>query len=224
MTARPTRGSRWRPVWSTSSTSTAPMTTSARSSSSSAAISRSTPSCASTATSGPNGKPPRPGSALSRWTTPSPPSMTCLPCRRSAMHFGLGKRLTNLPALRQTGNTANRRLLAAQRLSHDPITGAEVLHTTCDPIVRADGTRIPGLRLTDPRAQALLHILPVYRLHPAGFTSRDLRALLGELLGQPPGAITPGQATYDLRRLRPHGLIHRIPLTHHYQVTDTARP
>jgi hypothetical protein len=136
--------------------------------------------------------------------------------------FGLGKRLTNLPALRQIGYTANRRLLAVQRLSHDPITGAEVLHATCDPIVRDDGARIPGLRLTDPRAQALLHILPVFRLHPAGFTSRDLRALLGELLGQPPGTITSGQATYDLRRLREHGLIERIPRTHRYQVTDTG--
>ena len=136
--------------------------------------------------------------------------------------FGLGKRLTNLPALRQIGYTANRRLLAVQRLSHDPITGAEVLHATCDPIVRDDGARIPGLRLTDPRAQALLHILLVFRLHPAGFTSRDLRALLGELLSQPPGTITPGQATYDLRRLREHGLIERIPRTHRYQVTDTG--
>ena len=136
--------------------------------------------------------------------------------------FGLGKRLTNLPALRQIGYTANRRLLAVQRLSHDPITGAEVLHATCDPIVRDDGARIPGLRLTDPRAQALLHILLVFRLHPAGFTSRDLRALLGELLSQPPGTITPGQATYDLRRLREHGLIQRIPHTHRYQVTDTG--
>ena len=84
-----------------------------------------------------------------------------------AMDFGLGKRLTNLPALRQIGYTANRRLLAVQRLSHDPITGAEALHSTCDPVIHDDGTRIAGLRLTDPRAQALLHILLIFRLHPA---------------------------------------------------------
>jgi hypothetical protein len=28
--------------------------------------------------------------------------------------------------------------------------------------------------------------------------------------------------TYDLRRLRAHGLIHRIPRTRRYQVTDTG--
>ena len=38
--------------------------------------------------------------------------------------FSIGQRLTNLPALREIGFSANRRLLDAQRLSHDPITGS----------------------------------------------------------------------------------------------------
>jgi len=37
-----------------------------------------------------------------------------------------------------------------------------------------------------------------------------------------PGSVTPGQATYDLRRLREHGLIERIPHTHRYQVTPAG--
>jgi hypothetical protein len=141
------------------------------------------------------------------------------------MDFGPGKRLTNLPALQQIGYTANRRLLAVQRLSHDPITGAEVLHAACDPVIHDNGTRTAGLRLTDPRAQALLHILLVFRLQPGGFLNKDLRNLIGEYLGRPPhgpGSITPSQATYDLRRLREHGLIERIPHTHRYQVTATG--
>jgi Mn-dependent DtxR family transcriptional regulator len=32
--------------------------------------------------------------------------------------------------------------------------------------------------------------------------------------------MTSGQITYDLRRLRTHGLIERIPHTHRYQLTD----
>ena len=39
--------------------------------------------------------------------------------------FGIGKRLTNLPALREIGFHANRRLLGVQRLSHDPISGTQ---------------------------------------------------------------------------------------------------
>ena len=65
----------------------------------------------------------------------------------------------------------------------------------------------------------------MFRLQPGGFPNRDLRTLLAEHLGRPPrgpGSITPGQATYDLRRLREHGLIARLPHTHRYQVTDTG--
>ncbi len=32
--------------------------------------------------------------------------------------------------------------------------------------------------------------------------------------------MTPGRMTYDLRRLRLHGLIERIPGSHRYQVTE----
>ena len=65
----------------------------------------------------------------------------------------------------------------------------------------------------------------IFRLHTGGFLNKDLRALLGEYLGRPPHgpeSITPGQATYDLRRLREHGLIERIPHTHRYQVTPAG--
>jgi hypothetical protein len=34
--------------------------------------------------------------------------------------------------------------------------------------------------------------------------------------------MTSGQTTYDLRRLRTHDLIARIPHTHRYQVTDSG--
>jgi hypothetical protein len=47
--------------------------------------------------------------------------------------FEIGKRLTNLPALREIGFSANRRLLHVQRLGHDPITGTDALHTITDP-------------------------------------------------------------------------------------------
>jgi len=136
--------------------------------------------------------------------------------------FSVGRRLTNLPALREIGFTANRRLLDAQRLSHDPISGTEAFQAACDPVIRDDGTRTAGLRFTDPRAQALLHILLIFRLQPNGFVNADLRTLLADYLGRPPATITSGQATYDLRRLKDHGFIRRIPHSHRYRVTDTG--
>ena len=136
--------------------------------------------------------------------------------------FGLSKRLTNLPALRQIGFSANRRLLGAQTISHDPARGAAAFTALTAPIIYPEGTRIPGLRFGDARVHALLQALLIHRLLPRGFTNRELRTLIAPLLGKAPEDITAGKMTYDLRRLRAHGLITRIPKTRRYQVTDTG--
>jgi hypothetical protein len=134
--------------------------------------------------------------------------------------FEIRKGLVNLPALREIGLRANRRLLGVQRLDHDPITGILDLHTITDPVTTSTGTRIPGLRLGQQRSHALLSALLIFRLQPDGFTNQDLRRLTAELRGSPPEAVTAGQMTYDLRRLRTHGLISKIAHTHRYQLTD----
>ena len=134
--------------------------------------------------------------------------------------FGIGKRLTNLPALREIGFCANRRLLHVQRLGHDPITGTDALHTITDPVTTATGANVPGLRLADRRSHALLSALLVFRCQPNGFANKDLRAYTAELRGLDPNTVTAGQTTYDLRRLKHRGLVTRIPGTHRYHVTD----
>jgi hypothetical protein len=136
--------------------------------------------------------------------------------------FGFSKRLTNLTALRQIGFTANRRLLGVQRISHDPIRGARAFTELTTPILTDTGTRIPGLRFGDARVHALLQALLIHRLLPHGFTNRELRTLIAPLLGTTTEDITAGKMTYDLRRLRAHGLITRIPRTRRYQITDTG--
>jgi len=136
--------------------------------------------------------------------------------------FGIGKRLTNLPALRAIGFQANRRLLAVERLSHDPAAGQAALRQISQPLTTSAGTRIAGLRLGDPRAHALLAALCMFRLLPRGFANSDLRPIMARLLGLPAESITPGKMTYDLRRLRQRGFIARIPHTLRYQVTDAG--
>ena len=49
-----------------------------------------------------------------------------------------------------------------------------------------------------------------------GFTNKSLRGLVAGLLGHD---YTANQMTYDLRRLRLHGLIERIPHTNTYILT-----
>jgi hypothetical protein len=129
--------------------------------------------------------------------------------------FEIGKRLHNLPALREVGFRANRRLLDVQRISHDCSIGEDGFHALQRPRVVTQ-QRAAALRFGDVRVQTLLHALVLFRLLPNGFSNSDLRERLEPLRGRP---TTPGAVTYDLRRLRLRGLIQRIPRTHRYQVT-----
>jgi hypothetical protein len=135
-----------------------------------------------------------------------------------ARDFRLGKRLVNLPALRQVGFQANRRLLDVQRISQDCALGEDAFRRVNEPVT-VNGQRASALRFADTAVQALLSALLVFRLLPRGFSNRDLRDHWAPLLGKAPEALTSGQMTYHLRRLRLHGLIERIPRTHRYRVT-----
>ena len=132
--------------------------------------------------------------------------------------FGIGRRLHNLPALRAVGFQANRRLLDVQQCSHDCMIGEAGFQQVTQPCV-LDGQRAAGLPFGALRVQALFSALVLFCLLPRGFTNRDLRQHLAPLLGLDPSHVTAGRMTYDLRRLRLHGLITRIPGTQRYRVT-----
>ena len=68
--------------------------------------------------------------------------------------------------------------------------------------------------------QALFAVLAVFSLQMRGFTNQEMRALLAPLLGLDPANYPIGRMTYDLRRLRLHGIIARIPHSHRYQLTS----
>jgi hypothetical protein len=88
------------------------------------------------------------------------------------------------------------------------------------------------LRFGDQRAMALMQALCRFALLPHGFSNATLRAghpwrerqramhrVSAPLLGMDPSPYSPGRMTYDLRRLRLHGLIRRLPRRHRYEVT-----
>lgn len=132
--------------------------------------------------------------------------------------FGIGKLLKNLPALRQIGFQANRRLLDVQRVSHDCAIGEDAFDKVLRP-ADVEGQRASALRFGDKRVQALFAVLVVFSLQLRGFNNYEMRVLLAPLLGLDPANYPIGRMTYDLRRLRLHGIIERIPHSHRYQLT-----
>jgi DNA-binding HxlR family transcriptional regulator len=84
--------------------------------------------------------------------------------------------------------------------------------------VALDRQRASGLRFADSRVQSLWHGIILFRLLPDGFRSADLRKHLASLTGRSPDALSQGAITYQLRRLRLHGIIERLPHSFCYRV------
>jgi len=133
--------------------------------------------------------------------------------------FGIGKRLCNLPKLREVGFAANRRLLDVEHISHDCILAEDAFQAINSPVA-AGRQRASGLRFADPRVHALLHAVILFRQLAQGFRSSDLRQQLAALSGRDPESVSQGAVTYQLRRLRLHGLIERLPDSFRYRVTQ----
>ena len=95
----------------------------------------------------------------------------------------------------------------------------EAFQSINNPVVEGR-QRASGLRFADPRVHPLLQALILFRQLPDGFRSADLRKHLAALSARQPEAISQGAVTYQLRRLRLHGLIERVPHSFRYRVTQ----
>jgi hypothetical protein len=130
--------------------------------------------------------------------------------------FYVAKAVANVSHLRDLGDQVNRKLLEVERVSHQCVLTQDALDRLQQPTVEA-GQRASALRFADPRVMALCQAITGFAHLPRGFHNRDLRPPIEALLGRPYSAT---QMTYDLRRLRLKGLIHRIPKTHRYTATS----
>ena len=65
-------------------------------------------------------------------------------------------------------------------------------------------------------------MLVLFCLQPEGFRNQQLRPLLAQFLGLRPQDLSRGRMSYDLRRLRLHGLIERLEGSHRYRLTPTG--
>jgi len=134
------------------------------------------------------------------------------------LDFGTTKALKNLSYLRTLAAGVNRRLLEAERLSHNCTLSQKALDRLQRPTLE-DGQRAPALRFGDPRAMALLHALCTFDHIQHGFRNHHLRSHVAALLDLSLDEYTPGRMTYDLRRLRRKGLIARLPDSNRYTIT-----
>ena len=131
--------------------------------------------------------------------------------------FYVAKGIDSLDHLRTIGRQVNRKLLEMERVGQNCVLTQHGLDRLQTPTVEA-GQRATAVRFGDPRVMALLHALCRFAHLPRGFRNRHLREHVSTLLGW--AQYSPGQMTYDLRRLRLKGLISRIEGSHRYILTS----
>jgi len=124
-------------------------------------------------------------------------------------------RIEHLPELVDKARQVNSRLLMIERAGQGCAIGSALFERIHQPYVR-EGQRTGALRFGDPRTMALAGALCLMIHAVTGFTNKSLRGLVAGLLGTDYSA---NQMSYDLRRLKLHGLIDRLPHTNTYTVT-----
>jgi hypothetical protein len=138
------------------------------------------------------------------------------------LDFQRTKALDTLPHLRAIGRQINTKLLDIERVADGALPAPSFFDRLQLPTLSPTGQRVSALRFGDPRVQAVFGALCHFSQLPTGFRNRDLRPLVAALLGRELASYTAGAMTYDLRRLRLHGVIRRGPRTLRYTLTPNG--
>jgi len=134
--------------------------------------------------------------------------------------LGLAARLQHLPELIERARGVNQRLLMIERAGQSCAIGSALFERIHQPY-NQEGHRAGALRFGDLRAMALAGALCCVLPAVTGFTNKSLRGLVAGLLGQD---YSTNKMSYDLRRLRLHGLIQRLPRSNTYRPHRRGHP
>jgi hypothetical protein len=145
--------------------------------------------------------------------------------RRTLAWQPLRKGIADLYRRAQVSQRANDTYLEALAAVDD----ATPLHQLLDRVARpvtSHGRRVRALRIGDPTDLALLAAITRGEFATAGFRNRDLRPLLHPSkrpLAAGAARRLSARVSRQLRLLRAHGVIKKIPKTHRYQLTTRGR-
>lgn len=136
----------------------------------------------------------------------------------------LRKGVADLHRRAQLSQRSNDAYLEALSAVEDTTPCAKLFDAVSRPVVE-DGRRFRALRLNDPSDLALLDAVCRGEFAPAGFRNRDLR----NLTHHSPANLTAtdrrrlsARTSRQLRLLRAHGVIKKIPKTHRYRLTHNG--
>ena len=135
----------------------------------------------------------------------------------------LRKGVADLHRRAKLSQAANDRYLKKLAAAESDKTLGDLTARLCQP-VQWQGRRARALSPLSPDDTKLLQAVSRGEFSINGFRNRDLRAILyGETADANTARRTSGRVTRQLRLLRAHGLISKIPKTHRYQLTTQGQ-
>ena len=135
----------------------------------------------------------------------------------------LRKGVADLHRRAEISQASNERYLEALAGVEHPEPLGQTVRDLCRSVTWHD-RRARALRPFEPDDSRLLTAINRGEFAIQGFRNRDLRVLLyGESTDPQTTKRQAGKITRQIRLLRAHGLIHKVPKTHRYQLTDHGR-
>lgn len=139
--------------------------------------------------------------------------------------LGLRKGIADLHRRAEVSQQANKSYLDALATVDDTTPMAQLVDRVARPVTHR-GYRVRALRIADPGDTALFQAIARGEFAIAGFRNRDLRVLLHPSSSAwSPREVRKCSAriSRQLRLLRAHGIIRKVPKTHRYLLTDRGR-
>ena len=136
----------------------------------------------------------------------------------------LRKGIADLYRRAELSQNANKRYFEALAAADNPTPFGELVEPYCRP-TRWKGKRVRTLNPMQPNDHALQQAIAHAEFNINGFRNRDLRALL---FGASPRSkkVARSQSaaiTREIRMLRAHGLVRKVPKSHRYQLPTDGR-
>ncbi len=137
--------------------------------------------------------------------------------------FGLKKSLAHWEAMRQRFQEITDRFAGVQAQNLNVHGQLDVLARLAQPVIQAK-TKVSGIKLEQKRILRLLEVLLQGASgHLKRWTTAQLRQTVLEQCSLKEKDYTLNQVRYDLRKIRLHGLIERIPHSYAYRFTQRGQ-
>jgi hypothetical protein len=142
------------------------------------------------------------------------------PATNNVTDYNINKSVDHLAALRTAMSTITDNYLNVQQDILETFVDRGQLRQLGQPTIMANGKRIPGLKLDQPRQLALMHALVRFAHIAAGntFTTADIYPHVLAALDCKSDAYTLSALRYDLSKLRAKELVAKVPNTRRYQL------